>query len=59
MGGEPVQAARAQLLRRWKRSRIPARLAAAAGEREVERRDAGREALTRLLRGRRPRNDAP
>jgi hypothetical protein len=50
--GLPIDKARARVRRRWKRSGIGARLAAAASVPERDRREAGRQALARLLRRR-------
>jgi hypothetical protein len=54
--GLPIEKARAQLLRRWHRSRIARRLAVATTSSEEVRREAGRRAVARLVR-RRPRTD--
>ena len=56
--GLPLDAARARLLRRWRRSRIGTRLAEATAVPEATRRDAGRETVARLMRRRRARDSA-
>jgi len=48
--GQPIDVARRQLAQRWRRRSLPRRLAAASGEADVERREAGRRAVARLLR---------
>lgn len=54
-GGLPIDKARAQLGRRWRRSQIGRRMTDAAIVPQDVRREAGREAVARLLR-RRPRD---
>jgi len=51
--GLPIDRARGRLARRWRQSRIARSLAESAGRREDERREAGRDAIERLVRHRR------
>ncbi len=49
-GGLPLEKARARLLQRWRRSLIARRVSDATAAPEDERREAGREAIARLVR---------
>jgi hypothetical protein len=48
--GRPLEDIRQRVLRRWRFNRLGQRVAAAAGSTEKERLEAGREAMTRLVR---------
>jgi hypothetical protein len=54
--GRPIDAARARVLRRWRRSRIGRSVAEVATAPDAARREAGREAVARLVRHR-PRSE--
>jgi hypothetical protein len=56
--GHSVERARARLSRRWQQSQLGLRLARATAAPETERREAGREAIARLVRRRAPKGDA-
>jgi hypothetical protein len=56
--GLPIGKARAQLLRRWRRSQIARRLSEGSAATEFERREVGRQAIARLVRRRPSPGDA-
>lgn len=58
VSGLPIGKARSQLLRRWRRSQITRRLSHASESPELDRREAGRQAVASLMR-RRPRAGKP
>lgn len=52
--GRPIEDMRRRVLKRWRFNRLGPRVAAAAGATEKERSEAGREAMSRLVRRIRP-----
>jgi hypothetical protein len=56
--GQPIEKWRSQLARRWGRSQIAQRVAQVANQPEPDRREAGRQAIARLVRGRQREEEA-